>query len=691
VDGVVYAELAQGDSPLVQLPDIDVELQDRIGTMVARAKSDFNGGVELPWQIPGEYRICAHPKGFEKSCSELVSVTRGVEFALLTLKPEPASTVLSGRVLFQSGQPCFASYPYFDVRAAARVTAVGANGEEVGATVRVNSAGQYVIAGVGPGARVRVSCDPDLAHPEKTDHGKSVEPGVHRMGGVMPTLKAPRVRVGLKTVTAVPPGSTVTLAADRAAGPWKAPVGTLKQQRAPGEATWTLPKEAGLYNAYALAHVAGAGYLEQRVSLIVDPNLTAVSPTVASSQCLGSEPRPSTDDCRASVPGPELPLPDPPTGTGPQNPFFQRKTSTAQDADTYYKMIDPLQDEADGAPPQSRRGTLGGFWDTNHFTPEGRGTTVGDTNYSARYLNGGDLGFGRAMECVKDGTNVACCVTNYGYGNQDCCDVATATQVEAPGKAGAPPARATVCMEYSPQDGAPDQTPIVKFYAYLGAARGTALSKFADLGPGPRYLPGLCLNCHGGSWRPGQNQGHTTGDASAYFLPFDLATFGFASDPGKRRADQEAVFKNLNFLVRDTTHPSPAIVELINNWYTSDGTTAREPLPKGWQGLPACTGGQASDLYTKVIAFSCRTCHVAQRNTVAFNSYAQFAALGPWINAAVCKPKPYMPHAPITYKNYWSNYFFPDEAKPVGPMTLASLSCPAAGGFPAWDAGVPCP
>ncbi len=70
----------------------------------------------------------------------------------------------------------------------------------------------------------------------------------------------------------------------------------------------------------------------------------------------------------------------------------------------------------------------------------------------------------------------------------------------------------------------------------------------------------------------------------------------------------------------------------------------------------------AGDLYTKVVAPSCRTCHTAQ--TLDFLSHSTMQSSS-FYNVCGASSKA-MPHAYITYKNFWLGG--------TGPSYLASLA-----------------
>ncbi|HEY0712759.1 MAG TPA: hypothetical protein VGF45_08805, partial [Polyangia bacterium] len=265
------------------------------------------------------------------------------------------------------------------------------------------------------------------------------------------------------------------------------------------------------------------------------------------------------------------------------------------------------------------------------------------------FLNHNDLGFGRDMYCYTNpgNGNVACYVTNYGLpdqalGNADLAHAAVTAD-----------AVATVAMEYSPLPGGGDK--VVKFYVYDGGEPTSPWRPDANLdradnaGSGLKYLPNLCLTCHGGNV-PGP-------DLKSSFREFDLRSFRY---PGANpQSAQEANFKRQNAMVQ-ASRPSFAISDLIERFYGGptlpSATFDPNALPSGWV--------DNTDLYRDVVAESCRTCHVAlpERQTdtagnavssaIDWDSLSDFDGRKAFIGLLVCDAKA-MPNANITFKNFW--------------------------------------
>jgi hypothetical protein len=295
---------------------------------------------------------------------------------------------------------------------------------------------------------------------------------------------------------------------------------------------------------------------------------------------------------------------------------------------------------------------------------------------SAVYFNAGDLGFGRKMHMRRNGTNVAYYVSNYQTANQ----AAIAKLLNTTG-----PLIATVAMEYSPNPtGGP---PYTKFYVYDN--QGNRINK-ADLDTGGvKYVPNLCVVCHGQNTFPGS----AANALNARFIPFDLDSFQYPTFPPIlfSRFFQEGQFKGLNNRILTNTNPTPAITELVHGWYGGAGlpnpTQNGAFVPTGWRN--AANGGTAtankSALYLDVVKPSCRSCHITRNGNTSWYRWDQavpaaggFRTSGS-IYSFVCGPTRVMPNARLTYSNFWLS---------TAPHQPAALG---AAGISGWLAGAPCP
>jgi hypothetical protein len=278
------------------------------------------------------------------------------------------------------------------------------------------------------------------------------------------------------------------------------------------------------------------------------------------------------------------------------------------------------------------------------------------------YRNENDLGFGREMRCrlVQGGITpgkIACYVTNYP--NED--DAAAGVNKTA-----------TVAMEWSAggflnpaTNRVVDPKETVRFYVY-----DTGVGEFRDLdndnltndllnsvaldGGGNKPVPGLCLNCHGGTRAVAANESNKQVVRGARFLPWDTLTLPVPSSKGA----QSESFRRLNAYVwmieiMDGRMQGP-LAELTDGWYGGDGNVnvpnssfSGAYVPSGWSGNPA--------MYLGMVAPFCRSCHIAQPGR-EFHTLASLDGYRARIIDNLCKREgSIMPHAERTYIKFWQS------------------------------------
>lgn len=264
----------------------------------------------------------------------------------------------------------------------------------------------------------------------------------------------------------------------------------------------------------------------------------------------------------------------------------------------------------------------------------------GADDTTAIYYNAGDLGFGREMHCRKHGADVACYVVNHGLGPggpvQPSIADAIANRNSLP----------TVAMVYhDARNGSPND---VTFYVYDQA--GALVNGVALDSEGDKFMPTMCLACHGGYYDWTSNA-----VIGGNFLPFDTESFRYSPQPGYTFADQQEKFRHLNALVR-ATKPSPSIIELIDGWYAATGGVGAPGSRPNPDFVPAGYAGDPG-LYNTVFKPYCRSCHIAQVS-YPFSTPTQLLA---WsassnLNTGYAVFHGFdMPHAELTSHNFWNS------------------------------------
>jgi hypothetical protein len=157
---------------------------------------------------------------------------------------------------------------------------------------------------------------------------------------------------------------------------------------------------------------------------------------------------------------------------------------------------------------------------------------------------------------------------------------------------------------------------------------------------GEKFPPGACVVCHGGNKYLGKfpEDGSGAADLEAHFFPFDIANFEFSSKAKLRREDQEEAIYNLNQNVL-RTDVNAAERELIMGWYKAGHTQDDSFTPE------FIIGATSQAFYHTVIARSCRTCHIAQRDELSINdlNFRRLISNAPTLAELVCGQKVHFP------------------------------------------------
>jgi hypothetical protein len=269
------------------------------------------------------------------------------------------------------------------------------------------------------------------------------------------------------------------------------------------------------------------------------------------------------------------------------------------------------------------------------------------------YYNKNELGLGRELGCAEfddgkapDGTQlrgVACYVTNYGTAFRD---IVNSLPLAVEGLH----AKNTVCISWSPSLPPNYQ---VQFYTYNGDGFRREWAQLDNFGPRP--LPQVCMNCHGGAY---DQERHLA--KYARFLPLDPNVVAFAepgTPGGATRAEQEERMRKLNLL--STRSPLTGaqtlmLTQLYGGKLDVPGTvSANEWAPPAWDDTPA-----HRQLFDKVIKPNCSTCHAAMETSAAgstlgiYDLFKSPTLLDAGLQAQLCNSFT-MPNSQATLLNFW--------------------------------------
>ena len=344
----------------------------------------------------------------------------------------------------------------------------------------------------------------------------------------------------------------------------------------------------------------------------------------------------------------------------PDQPLQPPGAGPKQATDNYYENVGV------GALGETSKGTIDTALPTlKDFKTRYFDATSGFISFGpdrpARYYNRGDLGIGREMHCVFNNLTLetACYVANFGrrdgtprFGDQD--EAFQAMKANKP--------FAVVAMVERGQ--MPFDAPNRVFFAVYAdpdnpknANPPLALRAPLDRKEFNTFIPGNCLVCHGSGSSYDKDATEVRG---AFFLPFDLKSFRFASKNPHNplsRAAQEPIFKRLNQIVLNTAlFTTAAAVALISGWYGPPGggllldTFQDDFIPVGWD-----TDDNTRQLYLRVVAPYCRSCHITDSNpALRFATFDDFASFKTFIYNDVCRQNPNpMPNAEQTAKIFW--------------------------------------
>lgn len=298
--------------------------------------------------------------------------------------------------------------------------------------------------------------------------------------------------------------------------------------------------------------------------------------------------------------------------------------STLQDAEDYYRTIDPNNERL----TQADWRAVNGFNDPMNEVVVVEG-----------HKNVSDLGFWRRIEMVIDKRwgkrrNVAFTTYNFEVGPNDpnpngltkCCEPANAKSI--------------VNMEYSP---GPNGDRITKFYIYDAQSGGRLNSTIfdPDLAKAEElFLPNGCAACHGGGEDFRAHSGKTDGG----FLAFDFNVFDYTGS-NTNRAANEANVKKLNQGVL-MTDPPTAVKSLIYGLYGGKylplAMQKSDYRPSDWDAEPALWN---------VVVTDCLGCHTLSESSVLSLNYWKLHVGSLRENIFEYR---LMPNSPYANRRFWN-------------------------------------
>ena len=264
-----------------------------------------------------------------------------------------------------------------------------------------------------------------------------------------------------------------------------------------------------------------------------------------------------------------------------------------------------------------------------------------DNYATAYYYNLGDLGFARAqtmrIKTASDGQkDVAFAVTNYASLEDARCGRGVI---------------ATVCMDYALRTDLNETiaSRYTRFYVYDSDGSRVNRADLDNAGT-KKYVPGLCITCHGGN-------AYTAGNSpnlNSSFLPFDLGSYTFHPKWGIQHTEY-ARMNNGVILANATTD----IQDLIAGWYgTPTPTASPTTFRDNYVPAPAWNGSAVeSDFYKNVFKVSCRGCHISRDGGgggVQFDSYNTLSSIWNFGASNACTALN-MPQSQRNWSIFWGS------------------------------------
>jgi hypothetical protein len=251
----------------------------------------------------------------------------------------------------------------------------------------------------------------------------------------------------------------------------------------------------------------------------------------------------------------------------------------------------------------------------------------------------------------------------------------------------------------------PNSPRVLKFFTFAPAGEDGEQQRIikANLdGRGIKYMPTMCLVCHGGTMLPLNEDGSFPDQSilTAKFNRLELDSFEYGELPGQTREDQEPYFKQLNQWIHQSYQDisqrdvntrgkwwADFAIEILEGHYGGTGlplaTYQEGTIPNGWRANPSRPEG-VELLYTEVVEPHCISCHslrgteagnrelavfngqtLSLANSISFSSYEQFISYNDKIIDYVYR-RGVMPLSLRNYEKFWE---YPTGA----PSMLASF------------------
>ena len=340
----------------------------------------------------------------------------------------------------------------------------------------------------------------------------------------------------------------------------------------------------------------------------------------------------------------------------------QQFTQQAAQATDYYNLIG-ANSYTTTANPTPHTITFQEWKDKNGYAADGSG----DVN--SIFYNAGDLDFWRGMHHNTFNGVSSYYVSNYSSDNDA---INNPTNFIA-----------TVCMEFSPIVPGAGNVPVTKFYVFTQTGLQNAANLDNDgagANGGLKYVPGLCITCHGGS---AQLDYSTYANAAALqtyfntstadipnFLGFDAKSYWYSTATGFTRPSQEENLRKLNNDVL-STETTTAISQFITAAYNGNPGTPGQGyndnvvVDQGGAGVtwnlttadPTVYSIIPSQFYVDVVGTTCRTCHVARNDPfIWFDTKQKFVDNAGGIQSLVCPISgQFMPNSKVAFVNFWTS------------------------------------